>query len=82
MVREREAGFVKQFGFPSNALKSGNYLTYDGIKNLGDLLHLQWERHVPGYNLHWRLRPLMARLQGRREPAKFEVLVGRVKAEG
>jgi len=77
MVAEREAEFIKRYGFPSNALKSENYLTYEGIKKLGDSLGLAWEFITPNYGIRWQLRPLKARILGRREPAKFQVVVGK-----
>jgi SAM-dependent methyltransferase len=77
MVAEREAEFMNRYGFPSNALKSENYLTYEGINKLGDSLNLAWEFITPNYGLRWRLRPLKAYLRGRREPAKFQVVVGK-----
>lgn len=76
MVQERESQFVRQYGFPSNALPSKNYLTYDEIKQLGESLHLHWQILTPYYGLTWLLKPVKAKLLGRREPAKFHVLVG------
>ncbi len=76
MVREREAQFSRQYGFPSNTLKSENYLTYTGLKKLGEVLRVHWEFVTPAYGLRWRLRPIWARLRGAREPAKFHVIVG------
>ena len=77
MVRERESQFLKQYGFASNALPSKNYLTYDEIKELGKMLNLHWQMLTPFYGLTWMLKPLKAALLGRREPAKFHVLVGK-----
>lgn len=76
MVVEREAEFIKRFGFPSNALKSENYLTYERISKLGDSLGLSWELITPHYGIRWSLRPLKARLLGKREPARFQIMVG------
>lgn len=74
MVSERQAQFVRQYGFPSNALPSENYLTYARLEALAAALGLRCEVHTPAYGLGWRLRPLKARLLGRREPAKFHVI--------
>ena len=76
MVSEREALFTKQYGFPSNHLQSENYLTYARLKELAGALKITWRFTTPFYNLQWTLRPLLAFLLHRREPAKFHVIVG------
>ena len=76
MVREREALFTRQFGFPSNALHSENYLTYARLQDLGKVLHLRWRMITPYYGWRWLVRPLAARLRGRREPARFHLVEG------
>jgi hypothetical protein len=77
MVAERESQFINRFGFPSNALKNENYLTYERIEKLGEALNLSWKYLAPNYGLRWRLRPIKSRILGRREPAKFQVVVFR-----
>ncbi len=42
MVAEREAKFLAQYGFASDALESENFLTYDRLSELSDLLRLHW----------------------------------------
>ncbi len=76
MVRERETQFLKQYGFPSNAIPCENYLTYDRLEELGRAIGLRWEIYKPFYGWRWALRPWRARLRGRREPAGFMVIVG------
>ena len=75
MVGERQRQYVKQYGFPSNALPSENYLTYQRLDELCAALHLHGQVLTPFYGLGWALRPLKARLLGQREPAKFHVVV-------
>jgi SAM-dependent methyltransferase len=75
MVSERQADFVRRYGFPSNALPSENYLTDERIKELAGQLGLHWRRLTPFYSLRWALRPWLARLRRKREPARFGVLV-------
>jgi len=77
MVQERESRFVARFGFPSNALSSENYLTYTRLQQLAEGLSLDWQFFTPFYGLRWALKPLVARLSGRREPARFHVIVGK-----
>jgi SAM-dependent methyltransferase len=76
MVREREEQFTRQYGFPSNGLKSENFLTYRRMSELGSKLGITWNRIRPYYGLAWATRPLWARLRGRREPAEFGLWVG------
>jgi SAM-dependent methyltransferase len=75
MVREREACFTGQYGFPSNSLPSQNFLTYRQLAEVAGRLSLSWEVISPDYGLRWALRPWKARLLGRREPAQFKVIV-------
>lgn len=77
MVREREAAFTRAYGFPSNALSSENYLTWQRLQELAEALHLNWNTLQPFYGWHWMLRPLKARLRRRREPARFAIITGR-----
>ncbi len=78
MVREREANFRKQYGFPSNALASESFLTYTRLEELGNALQMRWRLVTPFYGWKWAARPLLARLRGRREPARFHVIEGSV----
>jgi ubiquinone/menaquinone biosynthesis C-methylase UbiE len=57
MVREREAQFTRQYGYPSNTLASENFLTYQGLKDLAEQLCLNWQSLTPFYSLVWSLRP-------------------------
>jgi SAM-dependent methyltransferase len=75
MVGERQSQYVQQYGFPSNALPSENYLTYQRLVDLSAALQLHSQILTPFYGLRWLLRPLKARLLGQREPAKFHVVV-------
>ena len=77
MVREREQIYQQKFGFPSNALSSLNFLTYSQMDELADRLGLEWEIREPFYGIRWALRPLRARLTGKREPARFLLITGR-----
>ncbi len=76
MVEERKSDFLSRYGFASDALESENFLTYQRIRGLGESLGVRWRCIHPNYGLRWQLRPLIAWLRGRREPAKFHVIVG------
>jgi SAM-dependent methyltransferase len=76
MVREREEQFTKRYGFPSDSLQSENYLTYQRMDELAKKLGISWLHIRPFYGIRWALRPWLARLFRRREPAEFGLWVG------
>ena len=75
MVRERESQFVKKYGFASNSLPSENFLTYQRLTALAAELKLGVKRITPFYGPRWTLRMLKAWILGRREPAKFHLII-------
>ena len=77
MVAERKSAFLSRYGFASDSLKSENYLTYRRMEDLGKTLGIAWRHIRPFYGVRWAVRPLWARLRGRREPAEFGLWVGR-----
>jgi SAM-dependent methyltransferase len=79
MVEERKKDFSARYGFASDSLQSENYLTYMGLQDLARELNITWKYITPFYNLQWTLRPLLAFLLRRREPAKFHVILGKRK---
>ena len=81
MVEERKRDFSARYGFASDSLQSENYLTYKGLQDLARDLNITWKYITPFYNLRWTLRPLLAFLLRRREPAKFHVIVGKRKTQ-
>jgi SAM-dependent methyltransferase len=76
MVQERQAQFRARYGFPSDALPSENYLTYRRLHELGDRAGVRWRVVSADYGLRWAIRPWVARLRRRREPAAFRMIVG------
>ena len=77
MVREREKDFTARFGFPSDALPSEHFLTWERLQQLEVQLGLRWKILRPFYGWRWMLRPYKAALLGRRQPAQFALLAGR-----
>jgi len=77
MVEERKAQFKKKYGFASDNLQSENYLTYARLNDLAQEFQLTWKLITPFYGLWWMLRPFLAMVTGRREPAKFHLIVGK-----
>lgn len=76
MVREREALFKAQYGFPSNKLPSENFLTFDRLQDLSVNLGIGWQLIKPGYGIRWQIQRYISRLRTHREPASFFLIVG------
>jgi hypothetical protein len=76
MVAEREAAFQARYGYPSNALDSENFLTYQRLNELGDSLGIHWLTFRPLYGIRWSLRQLNALLTRQLEPARFYLIAG------
>ena len=74
MVEEKHAEFQRKYGFRSDSIPSREYLTAETLENFSAGTGVKWRRFEPWHGLRWALRPLRARLLGRREPAKFFVL--------
>jgi SAM-dependent methyltransferase len=76
MVREREQAFEKEYGLPASAIRNEGFLTYGALEALGHRFSLLWELVEPWYGVRWWLKPPIARLLGRREPARFKLIIG------
>jgi SAM-dependent methyltransferase len=80
MLAERRAAFLHRFGTLSNSIPSMEFLTDERLSELEETFGIQWERHAPFYGIGWGLRPLIARLRRRREPAVFRIYTARKNA--
>ncbi len=76
MARERHREFAARYGFASDAIPSVEFLDKPTLQTLALLLKLRWKTYRPWYGWRWHLRPLKARLQHRRQPSRFWILVG------
>lgn len=74
MVEEKHAQFQRRFGFRSNSLQSREYLTSHVLDELSGRFGLRWNVRKPWYGVGWAMRPVAARLMGRRERARFYLL--------
>lgn len=81
MIRERRAMFQQRFGFPSDGLSSLEYLTDDRLRDLEEHFGIRWQIYSPNYGLKWVMRPLIAGLNGKREPSKFRIYVAEVNSK-
>jgi ubiquinone/menaquinone biosynthesis C-methylase UbiE len=77
MVAERHSKFERRYGFRSDSLPSIEYFDEAMLVELSRELNMTWTIHRPWYGWQWHLRPLKARLGGRRPPSRFWILVGR-----
>jgi len=72
MLEEKIDSFKRDFGVTVSQEFAGSYLTFDGLNQLRNLCVVDFL--FPSYGFVWNLRPLVARLTGRRQPASFAVV--------
>jgi SAM-dependent methyltransferase len=75
MVRERRMSFMKRYGTASASLQSVEFLTDERLQSLEERLAIRWTVYSPNYGLQWAMRPFIAKLWNRREPAQFRIFV-------
>jgi ubiquinone/menaquinone biosynthesis C-methylase UbiE len=78
MLEERRTLFIKRYGFPSDELRSLEYLTDQRLKDMEQRFHIRWQTHEPYYGIRWLARPLLARLRRTRPPSRFRIYTARV----
>jgi hypothetical protein len=81
MRRERHEQFERQYGFRSDALRSIDFFDEEMLAGLADEFSIEWERLEPWYGWQWAWRPWRSRLQGKRPPSRFFILVGRFRPQ-
>ena len=77
MLAERRAAFLQRHGMAADAIATLGYLTDARLRRMEEELSIHWQVHRPWYGLHWAIRPLVAKLRGRREPSKFRLYAAR-----
>lgn len=81
MVAEKHAEAESRFGAHADtllALPFIEYLTADRLAAASAPLGLTWRRRRVRYPLWYEMRPLLARLRGRRRPSRFDLWTARV----
>jgi SAM-dependent methyltransferase len=73
MLEERRALFIKRYGFPSDELRSLEYLTDHRLEEMEKWFGIRWQTYEPYYGIRWQMRPLLARLRGTRQPSRFRI---------
>jgi ubiquinone/menaquinone biosynthesis C-methylase UbiE len=81
MRAERREQFLKQYGFPSDALSSREYLDESMLQTLARDFGIAWQMHRVWYGWNWFLRPWKARMRKRRPPSRFLILTGVFKGQ-
>lgn len=79
MIAEKRAGGSARFGASADVLLTQNFIEYLTPESLAAAQpELSWTRHHVTYPLWYELRPLLARLTGRRKPSRFDIWTARV----
>ncbi|WP_433972529.1 class I SAM-dependent methyltransferase [Tunturiibacter lichenicola] len=79
MVAERRLVFTERYGFPSDGLKSLEYLTDQRLQRTEACFGIRWQTLTPNYGVRWSMRPLLAKLRGKREPSRFRIYTAKVR---
>ncbi len=77
MIAERRGAYLRRYGTYSASIESIEYLTAEHLQQLEDSLSISWTTYPPRYGFKWAMRPILAKVRGRREPARFRIYVAR-----
>jgi len=75
MKREKAIAFTRSFGTDLGGMGGQEYLTPERLARL-EQIGIRWRRYSPWYGWRWALRPMIARLAGRRRPSQFHIYLG------
>ena len=76
MVRERKDVFRADYGCDTGGVANEGFLTPARLDDLTRDLGISWRLLHPHYGLRWALRPVKNWAMGRREQARFPVVIG------
>ena len=77
MLKQRQQDWQEQYGSDFGASPSEGFLTRRRLHRLGRALDLEWRVYPLPLGWRWHLTPFVALALGRREPARFPLIVGR-----
>jgi SAM-dependent methyltransferase len=75
MVKERRQSYLGRYGTASASLDSIEFVTDDRLQTLERQFGIRWKVYSPRYGVRWAMRPYLAMLRKRREPARFRIYV-------
>jgi len=75
MLAERRETFLRKYGTASDSINCLEYLTDQRLRALSEQFSIEWQILYPRYGWRWAMRPLMAKLRGRREPSRFRIYI-------
>ncbi len=78
MLQERQEDWQDRYGAGFGAFPAEGFLTRRRLRRLGAALDIEWRFYPLPLGWRWHLAPLAALALGRREPARFPLIVGRV----
>lgn len=76
MLRERSRQWHRHYGSGFGCHPGAGFLTRRRLRRLGQALGLHWTRWPLPLGWHWRLSPFVSLGLGRREPARFPLILG------
>ncbi len=77
MLGERQESWRQRYGPGFGAFETAGFLTRRRLKRLGKALGLRWRVYPLPLGWRWHLVPFASLALGRREPARFPLIVGR-----
>jgi SAM-dependent methyltransferase len=80
MMREKSAKFRQEFGTDRGSMGGQEYLTPERLESL-ERIGIRWLRYSPWYGWRWAMRPIMARISGKRRPSTFQIYLGTMAPE-
>lgn len=71
MIATHHDNFEEKYGDRSDHLNQIGFLTHSDIDSFADQFSLKMQKHKIWYGIKWALRPWIAKIKRKREPAKF-----------
>ena len=79
MLAERDADFERRYGFGGNEHGGEGFFTRQRYAELGRQVGIRWRLRWPWRGLRRLVAPYREQLVGRREPARFPLVLGRLR---
>jgi ubiquinone/menaquinone biosynthesis C-methylase UbiE len=81
MKREKAIEFLRKYGTDCGNMGGQEYLTPKVLAQLQET-GVRWRRYLPWRGWRWAVRPLFARITGRRKPSQFYIYLGTKTPQG